>query len=364
MTSNGAVLLLVFFLAANLFLVGYIVIRRLVRVPGELSREKRRQAYAIMVNNFLIHDIDPSDADADSFTSSNKLNNDALEYIISERLRLLKGQNRLRLAKIYELSGLTDIRINELMKGGVWQRRKAAGALGNVFSERAVLALTVALQDPDEDVRLIAVKSLAKMKAVSSIEYIVSLFRDLSDDRCTNVADAVINFGMPAGESLINMLSDSNEKARYWASVCLSNIHVVSGHGECIVVAKKIAEILPREPSARVRASLCQTLGHVNVVMIDSTDILMPMLDDPEAVVRQAAAKALGTLANPAASESLFALLNDPVWEVNHAASRALAVLGPVVIEQAQQRLDEATGIAKARLMEILDMAGLEMVME
>lgn len=364
MTDNGVVLLLVFFLAANLFLVGYIIARRLVRAPGEQSREKRRQAYAIMVNNYIVHDIDPSPADAQAFISKHKLDNEALESIISERIRLLKGQSRARLAKIYDLSGLIVIRINELIKGSVWQRRKAAGVLGDAFSERAVLALTVALQDPDEDVRLIAAKSLAKMNAVSSVGYIVSLFRDLSEDRCPNVADAVINFGMTAGGPLIDMLNDNNERARYWAGVCLSNIHIVSGHGECIVAAKRIAEILPREPSARVRASLCQALGHVSITMFDSTDILIPMLEDSEAIVRQAAAKALGTLANPAASESLFALLNDPVWEVNLAASRALAALGPVVVEQAQKRMDEMTGIAKGRLMEILDMAGLEMVME
>lgn len=364
MTDRGVFLLLIIFLCANLSLVAYIIIRRLIRAPGERDREKRRQAYAIMVNNYVIHDINPTAADASAFISANKLDQDALEYIISERLRLLKGQSRSQLAKIYELSGLTIIRINELINGGIWQRRRAAGALGDAFSERAILALTVALRDPDEDVRLISAKSLAKMKAVSSLEYIVSLFRDLPEDRCTNVADAVISFGMAAGEPLINMLGDDSEKARYWASVCLSNTHIVSGHGECIVAAKNIAGILPRESSPRVRASLCQALGHVNVMMCDSTDVLIAMLDDPDAVVRRTAATALGALANPAAAESLFALLDDTDWDVSLAASRALAALGPQITALEEKHMADATGMTRARLTEVLDMARRGIVME
>ncbi|HUU09238.1 MAG TPA: MFS transporter [Phycisphaerae bacterium] len=89
-----------------------------------------------------------------------------------------------------------------------------------------------------------------------------------------------------------------------------------------------VADVMPRlhDPDAEVRDEAARALGRIG--SDDAVDVLIAHLADPDSTIRPAAAQALGRIGDPKAIPALKEGLRDPLPEVRQACEAALASFG------------------------------------
>jgi len=259
---------------------------------------------------------------------------------------------------------LTKTELAGLASKNVWKRRETADALGRSDDPSAVQHLILALRDPDDDVRAIAARGLGTLEAASALDYLVSLFSDISEASCPTVADAVIHFGNEAHAALFTALGTGRrlaDKPAYWVLRCIENIGDPTGALHVRSTTCGTIGPLLTHDSPRVRAAAAAAIGRVGVP--EDFVCLRPSLLDPSPEVRRQAASAVGRIGGKDAVAMLLEAFDDPDWDVSFVASRALVQLGEKAVDSAQRLASSATGIAYARCLEVLDIAGRAVVL-
>lgn len=344
------------FASANLALVAYIVLRRLLQHPSDPKREACRARYESALDDLLAA---PGESEAASLlTYDDDWEAEELQGAILSRADLLRGDSLEIMTRAFVDSGLFEARVKDLGHRRVWKRRLAADALGRCGSQDAVRHLVLCMRDNDDDVRSIAAKGLGKLRAVSAIEYLVSLFRDIADRSCVSVADTLISFGSEALPALLAASGDpgSSERTLYWVLRCLESVGDPTGAVRAAHEAgSHIAPALSHE-SDRVRAAAAAALGRLGAP--SDLGLLRDAFEDPVAEVRRQAAAASGRIAGVDAIPALLHLFADPDFDVSYSSSRALLSLGEPAVDAAQSLASTATGMAYKRALEVLDSAG------
>lgn len=356
------VLLALAFVASNGVLIVVMLIRLTLRAPAEAARARWRARYAEVIDDLIMQDREPSGHDIAALIPDNRRQRRVLEAVLAERAGLLRGRARSRMTEVFERTGIVGIALSELVSRRAWNRRIAAEVLGHSRSEQATQDLLLSLRDADDDVRTIAAKALGKIGAADALPFIASLFRDLDEDRCASVADTIVSFGetshVPREERiapLVDLLDDSSEKVRYWATHCLASLTRVAQRSKAPETAARLLARLS-DPSARVRAEACRAIGSLGLSA--DAPALESGLADVSAEVRRYSARSLGAIGGAGVLAALIQAMGDPDFDVSREAGRALIALDERGIDAVQGMAGAATGASLRRAMEVLNVAG------
>ncbi len=230
----------------------------------------------------------------------NLLLNDSqfIKELLLQQAVELKGEDRRNMLTVFEKLGYVSSEVSALRSRRWWRRLEAAINLGTIQSRQAISALIDAVKDPNQDVKLAAVRALGQLNE-------------------------------PKG---LQVLLDVMEEGAHWTRGSI--VEVLVGMGPDIA-----AEIVPRLESTRdinVRLVYMQLCGLLQITA--ALGALLLLLDDRDQETRLAAAQALGGIGDTLAVESLIVSLDDRSWEVVAQAAKALGVLGD---EQAITRLNQ-----------------------
>ena len=227
-----------------------------------------------------------------------------------ERLRPAgPAERRQTLAVLREIGGI-DLLTGSARSRIPWRRALAVRTLGWAGAEEAVPMLMGRIGDRSRYVREAAVRALGRVGDAQALPLLGQLFREPGRVAPGVVYDALLSFGSPAASTFAGALRSDQESVR-----------VASCYG--------VAAVCDAE---QARAELA------------------PLLADPEATVRAAAAEALGQVGGPLLPVGLARASRDEIATVRVAATRALAVYDdPQVVELALNALldpDRDTAVA------------------
>lgn len=194
-------------------------------------------------------------------------------------------------------------------------RRAGVEALGQIRDKRGVPPLLVLLKDKDADVRLAAVKSLGQIGDQSATAALIAALVDLQITVRQSANDALKNVDgnwelSPAAQDAIPLLQAAMESKEYWVRCAAT-------------------ETLDRIAKARKSGSTTTMIAApVFQRQTSALEALLNSLTDWDRDLRQAAAEALGRLADPRAFEPLTARLHDDDPAVRASALQALQAMG------------------------------------
>ena len=236
------------------------------------------------------------------------------------------------------LSGCQDadrgIAYKELRSESPQERADAASRLGQARAPEAVGSLVAVLDDPDETVRVTAIRALGQIGDRRAVPALVQRVEDPLASVRLALCQALGQLRDPAGiPTLTALLHDPDETIRLGAARALGKIEGGAGSGTLLSAAL-------RDPSEAVRR-------HARKVLVEhrSPDVLRELtaaLGAKEPEVRARAAQVLADLGERAAVPALLPALADPSPEVRAVVAHALgktAPEAPEVLEGLKQRL-------------------------
>lgn len=375
------------FVGIILSIILFIFLRRVLTYPYHFLFQKRNIFYNNILNNFDYKISSCGKYEGvysktkTSFNIRSIIDRNALEEIIIEGINSIKNPSEKDLwIKAYENSGIIDWRIRQLKYSGTWKRRISADILGKSCSNKAITSLILALRDEDEDVRLIAVKALGKLKVESAIEYILSLIKDFSDTRCPIISDILIDYGKKAVPYMEKIIGNCDLKTSYWVLRSLSEIELKSPlDSESTNIPSSLEETLRKLLNSKdegVRAYSLLSLAKLfefrkyslkkingpesNLNYFAELETISDFLNDKSEIVRAMAAAALSSIANAKSASNLIRALADNCWEVNYEASRSLIKLFfkyryKELKDDLERNLSHPKNIVRKRCREILE---------
>ncbi len=209
----------------------------------------------------------------------------------------------------------------ELRSERAQERADAASRLGQARAGEAVGSLVSVLDDPDETVRVTAIRALGQ---IGDRQAVPSLVRR-ADDPLASVrlalCQALGQLGDPAGiPTLTRLLHDPDETIRLSAARALGKMDQGAGDRTLLTAALQ-------DPSETVRRHARKVLGERGGR--DALPELTAALAGNEEAVRARAAEVLAELADPAAVPALLLALDDPGAAVRAGAVQALGRTAP-----------------------------------
>jgi HEAT repeat protein len=228
-----------------------------------------------------------------------------------------------------------------------WKRIEAIEILGRLEHPEVPEVLARYLEDADEDIRYVTMRTLANRSELRAAELLLNLF---GTDRVNPKSLLARLEDFPTAiESLVwPRLESPDPKIRAWAATLLE----VSKEKESVKFLAKAA----RDEDADVRSASIKSLA--NIGDPDAKEILPQALDDAEWFVRVAAANAAGTLGATGLSGRVIGLLSDRVWWVRQSAKTALIALCPEIEKELEERLTTDDRFVRNMVAEILGASG------
>ena len=354
------------FLGLVIAMIAFIFLRRLFIYPIKHLEEERYDIYLKKVNKLLkTKEIKSSDIKKQLITKSH-YDKTALEEVLLKKIdelyvgpsirnQILALPQKNKLTFIFDESGLSDWRINQLKSPKVWTRRRVADILGRAGTRKAIVPFMIALRDKDADVRFICAKGLGKLKARRSIPFMISILDECTKEQSPVIADILINFGQFSIPSIISALKSQNKQTLYWLLRSLSEIEFPEGRNESSDIKnlkKRLLELL-KSPNNKIRAYTAVCLGKLR--MPNTFKYLCPLLEDSSPFVREKAIKALGYIDKEKCVAPLIKALGDKIWNVNYVASKALINFGPKITPKLKAHLKDANIMRRKRCAEILE---------
>ncbi len=240
--------------------------------------------------------------------------------LLLRHLALLRGREADLIIGHLEEDGYVEDLAERLSHGRPWKRAAAADLLGRSRSSRAVRPLTAALSDHDEDVRLVAARSLALIGTPDAVDALAGALVAPTRWALAMVADNLVLLGGAAVPALLSMMRrDGDPQAVAAAARILGEVRDPRATEALLDVARLSVDI-------DARAQAVAALGKIGSA--DAVRTLLSALRDPAWEVRAQAAKGLGRLGDQTAAPGLQRAMPDPSWWVRVNCGEALAQLG------------------------------------
>lgn len=302
--------------AIILVLVLYLVLRRwTANLLGRYAEERKRRFEPHVLN--LLNDPTATEPLQQGLRLGDK---HFIKELLLEQASQLKGSDRLSMTGVFEKLGYVNRELNVLSSGGTWWRRlEAAIDLGIMRSRSAASALIDAVRDPEDDVRLAAVRALGELNEPRGLGILLDSMEEGVHWPRNSVAEVVAGLGPGvAPEITARLESTSNIEAR------LLYVHLCGLLRISTVVGLLVS--LLRDPDKNIRMAAAQALGQLG----DESAVpgLLTALDDDIPEVRAQSAKAMGNLGDKQAVAKLKRALSDEHWQVRHNAAESLYRLG------------------------------------
>ncbi|MCK4268036.1 MAG: HEAT repeat domain-containing protein, partial [Actinomycetia bacterium] len=246
----------------TIFLAIRLLVRKISRTVEEEYWQSRYQKFSKLVDE-IVAGIPTKDLIQIKKQPGDKK---VLQVLLEKKLLYIKGEDRARVVDQLKELGFVNLYISELESSSPTERATALQVLGDLRITEASGNFTEAIEDPDGDVRLTAVRGLANMV-----------------DEITASGGNGTRTG-PIIETIVGLL-DKPERVpgRRLAEVILD---IGSGAVPPLLVATQSA-------NTRTRALAADILGQIGDWR--GVDTLIEMLNDPETDVRTQAAGALGS---------------------------------------------------------------------
>jgi HEAT repeat protein len=229
------------------------------------------------------------------------------------------------LAVVSLLLGCRDsdpaVAYKELRSAQPRDRADAASRLGQARATEAVGSLVAVLDDPDETVRVTAIRALGQIGDRRAIPALVRRADDPLGSVRLALCQALGQLGDPAGiPTLAALLHDPDETIRLGAARALGKIDQGKGNRTLTTAAL-------RDPSEAVRRHARKVLAERGGR--EALPELLAALAGDEAEVRAHAATVLADLGDAAAAPALLRAVEDPAPAVRAEAARALGRVAP-----------------------------------
>ena len=214
-------------------------------------------------------------------------------------------------------AGAVELILPSLRRRMAWRRALAIRTLGWIGAEETVPALIDRLSDRSRYVRESAVRALGRIGDSRALPVLADLFRSPGAAGPGVVYDALIGFGGDARPVFAGALRSEIESVRVASCFGIAAV----GDQE----AGRLLEPLLDDPSARVRSAAAESLGQVGGDLIPEG--LARASRDEQPAVRVAATGALGSYDDPHAVELALNALVDPDRDTAVRAGEALVRL-------------------------------------
>lgn len=240
---------------------------------------------------------------------------------------------RVRANAIDALSKLGDARaidpLARLLKDDAWDVRMASvEALGKFKDSRVITHLVNCLKDKDRDTRLAAVISIGKIGDAAAIEHLVLSLTDEHDQIRQTAAGVLRRLNKnweqteEARRCLVTLRERAQQSTNYW--VRQSAMEVLSKMGQ-IEAGEEVA----------LETKLSKAVDPMQARKQATLEAFLVSLEDSDRDLRQAAAEALGRLAEKRAADTLAKHIHDKDETVRKAAAKSLQSVGWETADQA-----------------------------
>ncbi|MBE3097665.1 MAG: MFS transporter [Planctomycetes bacterium] len=217
---------------------------------------------------------------------------------------------------------------------------RALRSMDGASSHLAIADIVARLSDPDPEVREEAARALGRI-GESDAEAVDALMKRLRDPQSTIRPDAAAALGQIGDPRAIPALLEGlacplpevqDACARALAAFekppratkTVRRLRSVEDASDGLTVGDLIVRL--DDPVAMVREEAARALGRIG--SHEAVDALVHRLRDPDSTIRPEAALALGDIGNPRAVPALAECLNDGSLEVQDACARALGDIG------------------------------------
>ncbi len=223
-----------------------------------------------------------------------------------------------KVIELYQISGFTEKRMEQLHSHLKSRRSEAARRLGRIGDERAVPELRELLQDPKEDVREAVLFALGRIGTQDALEAMLDALERGDRWSQEKVAEAVDEAGDESRQVLVGLLRDGNPSRRAFAAEVMGGI---GGEEEAVYLEEALGD-----EKVDVRARAADSLGKMRHRR--SRPALLEALGDPAWEVRAQAVKALGRIGDEKDTAEIVHALRDSEWWVRNNAAAALRDMG------------------------------------
>ncbi len=270
---------IIFVIAADVLLLGFILLRRTYRKRYFANRDARmfelRQGWDALISGEIPY----------STWRTKASDRELIETMVLDAFEVASPEESARLLKFMRVTGLIEKRIAEAREHQGWRRHKALVALGRTRAPEGIPSLAEGLRDRDSETQLAALRGLGRMACPEAAKQILNWIDDVG----------LVVPALPLQSALVQ--------------TCAERPQVLLPH-------------LQHAPK-NVREVLGRVLGEVATPSLGSE--LLRFADDDLPELRAAAARGLSYLNPGAAVNFLSELAKDDVWFVR---LRAMVSLG------------------------------------
>ena len=329
MLLQAAIVTTVLLFALIVLLVGGLVVRRLL----DARRERREQALADELRPLVVEWLGDPDAPPDErlVGATDARSRDVISRLLARYGSMLRGESRDRIIEFVAEQGYVEASVADLRSIRPWRRGRAARALGDFGSARAVRHLSLlVINDRDRFVRLAATRALGRIDDYKSAAALLML---LPTGRVPVgvVAQSLLDLGLHAFGALVSGCDDEDAATRRTACRLVGLI----GTGASPDAQRRAHDVLRRRSTAdadpQVRAIALAALAKLGDTR--SEDVVRAALTDDEALVRKAAAAAAHALYLREVAPELLAVVErelraePPDWALVRTAAHAWGTL-------------------------------------
>lgn len=246
------------------------------------------------------------------------MDREIVESILADRLEVADAAEAAHLLDILRHTGLLDTQIHEARAFTGWKRRQALVSLGRMRAPEAIPALSEALDDPDPETRIAAVRGLGRTElpeaAVPILDRLVHGVLVVPERPLLN---AMLRCCRKKPSLLLNYVTKADDRIRPGLARVLGEIATADLDEDLLVLAS--------DSIAEVRAAAARALAAAKPKL--ALTALSHLASDDEWFVRLRAVVALGELEDPRAIPALLDTLCDSNRYVRLRSAAALARL-------------------------------------
>ena len=337
-----AVVVMVFL---NALMVAFTLMTKAARTfRGRRTKSRIRRLESALDDSLATGEVHPG------LRGLGDMDTDLLALLMVEFLSLLRGAERERLVRLAREAGLVSRYFARLGARNRWRKARAAENLGYFSGPEAVGPLAGLLSHPDETVRAVAARALARIGTQEAAEALARTLNDTSELTRLRMAENLERIGELAVNPLVEVLGGGDSRARVFAARILGNLRAAEA-------GPALREAMLRGETTDVRAQAALAVGKIGNP--DDVPALEEAADDEDWPVRAQAANALGMIGELSAIPTLQGLAADREWWVRLNASRALANMGPSGERALARILEGEDRFARDRVAATLEERGI-----
>lgn len=292
-----------------------------LRAAGNRRYKSRRRRIEPLLESYLLEEESPG-----LWSLGMRDQDRYLAPLMVERMNVLRGSDRERIAALARELGLVGKYARTLDSRSRWRRARAAELLGYFGGPDETPAIAVLLGDEDETVRAVAARALARTGSPEAVEALTRTLDNPSELTRLRVAENLDRVGQAAVPPLLSLLEEAvnpESHRRQHGPVFASQVLGGLRAREALPALRRAAR---EGDNQNVRAQAVRALGRIGD--LEDLSLVVEAAGDEAWPVRVQAANALGILGEPSTAPVLEELVADREWWVRSAAASALANMG------------------------------------